>query len=140
MTPPPRVLDTNVLLSRLLMADSVSGRAARHAVDTGLLLVSDATLDELVDVLARPKFDPYVTLEERQEFLQHLLRIAERVPILRQIQACRDPRDDKFLDVAVNGQAGVIITGDRDLPALHPFRSIPILTPADYLAQVEQNR
>jgi len=98
MTPPPRrVLDTNVLISRLLMAHSTPGRAVRHAVDTGVLLVSDATLDELADVLARPKFDPYLTLEERQGFLQRLLRIAERVPILRQIQVCRDPRDDKFL-------------------------------------------
>jgi len=83
MTPSPRrVLDTNVLISRLLMADSVPGRAVRHAVDTGLLLVSDATLGELADVLARPKFDPYVTPEERQEFLQRLLRIAKHVPIV----------------------------------------------------------
>jgi len=140
MPPPRRVLDTNVLISRLLMAHSVPGRAVRHAVDTGLLLVSDATLDELADVLVRPKFDPYVTPEERQGFLQRLLRIAERVPILRQIRACRDPRDDQFLDVAVNGDADVIITGDGDLLALHPFMGVAILTPADYLAQLEQSR
>ncbi len=140
MTPSLRyVLDTNVLISRLLMADSLPGRATRHAVGTGKVLVSDATLDELVDVLARPKFDRYVTLEERQEFFQRLLRTVEYVPILRQIQACRDPRDDKFLDVAVNGEADVIITGDGDLLALHPFLGTPILTPADYLAQVDQS-
>jgi putative PIN family toxin of toxin-antitoxin system len=101
---------------------------------------SDATLDELADVLARPKFDPYVTLEERQGFLQRLLRIAERVPILQQIQACRDPRDDKFLEVAINGEADMIITGDGDLLALHPFMGMPILTPLDYLVQVEQSQ
>jgi putative PIN family toxin of toxin-antitoxin system len=137
---PRRVLDTNVLISRLLMADSVPGRAVQHAVNTGVLLVSDATLDELADVLARPKFDPYVTLEERQGFLQRLLRIAERVPILQQIQACRDPRDDKFLEVAINGEADMIITGDGDLLALHPFMGMPILTPLDYLVQVDQSQ
>jgi putative PIN family toxin of toxin-antitoxin system len=131
------VLDTNVLISRLLMADSIPGRAVRYAVDTGLLLVSNTPLDELADVLARPKFDAYVTPEERQEFLQRLVRIAEHVPILQQIQACRDPRDDKFLDVAVNGEAGVIVTGDSDLLELHPFRGISILTPSDYLFRVE---
>lgn len=139
MTLPRRVLDTNVLVSRLLMVNSLPGQVARHAAETGILLVSDATLDELVNVLARPKFDPYVTLEERQGFLRRLLRIAEHIPILRHIKACRDPRDDKFLEVAINGEAAMIITGDHDLLALHPFRGIAILSPADYLAESEPN-
>ena len=133
------VLDTNVLIGRLLMADSLPGRAVRRAVDSGVLLVSEATLDELVEVLARAKFDPYITLEERQGFVQRLLRIAERIPILRRVQACRDPSDDKFLEVAVNGQADIIVTGDRDLLDLHPFMGIPILSPADYLAQIVED-
>ena len=65
MIQPRYVLDNNVLVSRLLTAYSVPGKAASHAADKGILLVSDATLDELVDVLVRPKFDSYVTLEER---------------------------------------------------------------------------
>ncbi len=140
MIRPRCVLDTNVLISRLLMASSVPGRAAQCAAGTGVLLVSEATLDELMEVLTRPKFDRYITLEERQGFMQRLLRIAERVVILRRVQACRDSRDDKFLEVAINGDADVIITGDRDLLVLHPFMGIPILTPTDYLAQIEQNR
>ena len=131
------VLDNNVLVSRLLAAYSVPGKAARHAADNGILLVSDATLNELVDVLARPKFDSYITLEERQGFIERLLRIVERVTILRQIQACRDPRDDKFLEVAINGEADAIVTGDRDLLILHPFMGVPILSPADFLAQTK---
>ena len=139
MTRPRCVLDTNVLVSRLLMAGSVPGRAVHRAVDSGVLLVSGATLDELVEVLARAKFDPYVTVEERQGFVQRLLCIAERIPILRRVQACRDPKDDKFLEVAVNGQADVIVTGDHDLLDLHPFMGISILSPADYLALTEKN-
>jgi len=134
------VIDTNVLISRLLMADSVPGRAARHAAETGVMLVSHDTLDELVEVLSRPKFDAYVTVEERRGFIERLLRIAEQVVILRTVQACRDPRDDKFLEVALNGEADVIISGDRDLLALHPFMGIAILTPADYLAQSDDSR
>ncbi len=128
------VVDTNALVSRLLLPASIPGQAVRKAVDEAQLLISEATLEELADVLARAKFDPYVTIEERQDFLRLLGRIAEMIPIIHVIHACRDPRDDKFLELAVNGEASFIITGDADLLDLHPFRGIPIITPASYLA------
>jgi putative PIN family toxin of toxin-antitoxin system len=127
------VADTNLLVSRLLLPQSVPARAVRKAVDEGQLLVSDATLSELADVLSRPKFDPYISLTDRQDFIRVLNRIAERVIVTAPIQACRDPKDDKFLEVALHGQAKVILTGDRDLLALHPFRGIDILSPRGYL-------
>ena len=51
------------------------------------------------------------------------------------MQVCRDAKDDKFLDVAINGGADLIVTGDTDLLVLHPFESIEIVTPAAYLAR-----
>ena len=105
-------------------------------MNEGLLLVSAETIAELADVLARAKFDPYVSVADRQRFLIQLGRIAEMVPILRQVRACRDPEDDKFLSLAVNGEAALIITGDRDILDLDPFMGIPIISPADYLARV----
>jgi len=129
------VVDTNVLLSRLLVPGSVPAQAVRRAVDQGQILASEATLEELADVLSRPKFDRYLTVSERQQFLRLFMRIAQWVPILHPVQACRDPRDDKFLALAVNGEAGVIITGDQDLLVLDPFRDVRILEPAAYLAQ-----
>lgn len=127
------VVDTNALVSRLLLPRSVPGNAVRKAADTGQLLVSEATLAELADVLARPKFAPYVTIQDRQQFIRLLGRVAELVPITHTIRACRDPKDDKFLEVAVNGEANVIVTGDKDLLALNAFRKIAIVTPAQYL-------
>ena len=127
------VVDTHALISRLLVPGSVPGRAVRKAVDEGELLVSEATMQELADVLARPKFDPYLTIAERQEFLRVLGRIAEMVPIVYTVHACRDPRDDKFLELAVNGEADLIVTGDHDLLVLQSFRDIPVITPAQYL-------
>ena len=129
------VIDTSALVSRLLLPASLPARAVRKAVAEGQLLVSDATLLELADVLARARFDPYVTLAERQQFLRLLGRIAERIPIVHSIRACRDPKDDKFLELAVNGEGRLIITGDADLLALHPFRGVDILTPARYLVR-----
>lgn len=127
------VVDTNILVSRLLFPRSTPGRAVRKVLGEGRLLASNATLTELADVLARPKLDPYISVVDRQTFLQQLARFVEMVPIIHMVRACRDPRDDMFLELALNGNADVIVTGDRDLLALNPFRGIGILTPAQYL-------
>jgi putative PIN family toxin of toxin-antitoxin system len=64
-------------------------------------------------------------------------RVAEFVTISRPVRACRDPRDDMILEVAVNGAANAIVTGDGDLLTLHPFMGVPILSPADWLRTIE---
>ena len=48
----------------------------------------------------------------------------------------KDPEDNKFLELAVNGNANVIVSGDADLLALHPFRGIPIEAPAKFMIRV----
>ena len=128
------VFDTNVVLSAALFEHSVPDQALRRALGVGDVLLSLATLQELHDVLSRPKFEQYVTLEEREEFLATLVNRASLVEIKETIEACRDPKDNKVLEVAVSGQATCIISGDEDLRVLHPFRGIPILTPAGFLA------
>jgi len=129
------VVDNNALISRLLLPDSTPGRAVRKVVDEAQLLISEATLMELAEVLARRKFDRYVSVADRQQFLRLLGSVAEMVTIAYPIRACRDPRDDKFLELAANGAATAIVTGDRDLLVLNPFHGIAILSPARYLAR-----
>lgn len=130
------VLDTNTLISRLLCPGGVAAQAVDHALVRGVLLVSEDTLNELVEVLTRSKFDPYVTREDRRQFLELLGGVARIVPIVRKIRACRDAKDDKFLDVAVNGEATAIITGDQDLLVLDPFHGTRILSPAAFLTWI----
>lgn len=127
------LLDTHVLISRLLVPKGVAGQAVDHALVRGILLVSEDTLSELVEVLGRPKFDPYASREERRQFVELLGGVARIVPITRKLRACRDAKDDKFLDVAVNGGAKAMITGDRALLELDPFHDVRIVSPADYL-------
>jgi len=129
----PIVIDTNVLISRLLLPQSMPAQAVRKATQEGKLLVSEDTMNELADVLSRRKLDPYVSLEERKQFLRDLASIVEFVPIIRIVRACRDPRDDKFLEVALNGKADLILTGDADLLAMHPWQGVQIVNPAEYL-------
>ena len=135
MTEQPRwVLDTNTLISRLLAPRGTAARAVDQALLSGSVLVSDATLTELVEVLGRSKFDRYLTPLQRREFLGLLSTVTRKVHITRQFQMCRDPRDDKFIDLALNGQARTIVTGDQDLLVLHPLHGVAVLTPAQFLA------
>ena len=122
------VADTNVLVSQLILPESLPARALRKTELESLLLVSDATMYELADVLSRDKFDRYVGRDDRKAFLLKLGAIAEFVPIVQLVRECRDPKDDKFLELAVNGRADVIITGDDDLLAMNPWRGIAVLT------------
>ena len=129
------VVDTNVLISHLLMPDSTPGKALKRALHMGELLVSDDTLTELAEVINRPKFDKYLSSQDRRKFFEILAPLCIRVEIIQPIQACRDPNDDKFLEVAINGSADFILSGDSDLLALHPFHDIPILSPSQFLKQ-----
>jgi uncharacterized protein len=127
------VADTNALISRLLLPGSTPARAVHRAVDEGALLFSKGTLEELTGVLNRPKFDRYVSIEDRRQFLRLLGGVSEVVAVKAPITICRDPRDNKFLETAFDGNASIIITGDRDLLILDPFREIRILSPAGFL-------
>ncbi len=127
------VFDTNTLISRLLTPGGVPAKAVDHALASGILLVSEDTMDELALVLDRPKFDPYVSREDRRRFINLLGGVARIVPIARRVHVCRDPKDDMFLDVALNGEAKAIITGDGDLLALDPFHGVRIVKPAEFL-------
>lgn len=127
------VADTNVLVSRLILPDSVPAKVLRQVELNSLLLFSESTMYELADVLARPKFDRYVSRDDRRGFLERLGKIAEFIPIVQFVRECCDPSDDKFLEVALNGSADVIITGDDDLLELHPWRDVAILSPSQFM-------
>lgn len=127
------VLDTNVVISALLLQRSLTRQAFDRASSDGIVLVSAETIEELNDVLRRPKFEKYIGEEERIEFLTAYVREAVLVNVTEAIKACRDPRDDKFLELAISGRATHIVTGDAGLLALHPFRTIPILAPARFI-------
>lgn len=99
----------------------------------GRVLISFAALAELNEVLSRKRFRRYVDEEDVRSFLAALTREAEWVDVETQIQVCRDPKDDKFLELAVSGQGTHIVTGDTDLLALNPFRGIAILPPHRFL-------
>jgi hypothetical protein len=131
------VIDTNAIVSAAILPGSVPRRAVERVLTRGILLLSEPTFDELTEVLFRSRFDGYVSVRERELFLTQLARGAEFIPIIQGIRECRDPNDDKFLEVALNGRADVLITGDEDLLILNPWRDVAIVTPAEYLKRRE---
>ena len=127
------VIDTNVWISRLLLANSPAGQAVDKALAEAEVVVSEATVEELAGVLARRKFDKYVSVPDRQDFLRRLLRIATMVPVLSEVSDCRDPNDNRFLALAFDSESEVIVTGDDDFLALNPWRGIAIVSPRAFL-------
>lgn len=122
------------MISAALLERSVPRQAFELALERGELLLSDAMQVELSEVLRRDKFDRYVSLEKRLRFLAGLLSLAIPIVVTEHIDACRDPKDNKVLELAASGRADCIVTGDGDLLALNPFQGITILTALEFVA------
>lgn len=132
---PRFVLDTSVIVSAILLPRSVPRQAFDLAFIQGAVLVSDTTLSELDAVLRRSRFDRYLAEEERLQFLATFVQDAMLVEVTEVVTDCRDPKDNKFLELATSGDATCILSGDNDLLSLHPFRGIPIITPQAFIHQ-----
>ncbi len=126
------VFDNNVLVSAALLT-GVPRKAFDKLLDNGVVLVSVPVLLELAEVLSREKFDKYVTHDERMRFMVGFLKVAAMIETGEAITACRDPKDDKLLELAVSGKADFLVTGDKDLLVLNPFRGVEIITPREFL-------
>jgi putative PIN family toxin of toxin-antitoxin system len=131
------VVDTNVFVSAALKENSLPFLVARWIDRHDGLLKSAATEQQLLEVLDRA-YIAAATIPLLREGLVRMLAAAELVPITERIAVCRDPTDDKFLELAVNGHADLIVSGDADLLALNPFRDIPIVTPAAFVRAVSR--
>lgn len=127
------VIDTNMLLSSLLIKDSTTFKALEKARNKGALLFSEDTFLEFELVLFRKKFDKYFSEEERLQIIGKIHNEGVFIPVTSNFQLSRDSKDDKFLNLANDANASCIITGDKDLLVLHPFGNISILSPIDFL-------
>lgn len=127
------VFDVNVIISAMLLPANKPDRGLRKAQNLGELLMSESIWLELEQVLARPKFNRYITKEERNDFLVDLSETVQFIKVTEQINECRDPKDNKYLELAVSGLAESIVTGDDDLLVLNPWRGIEILTVQEFL-------
>ncbi len=133
------VFDTSTLISAVLRPSSIPRQAFMSALGRYTLFVSPATLDELEGVLLRPKFDAYASPTERAAFFaRYRLETTLLIPDARSDEmangACRDPKDCKFLALAVACNAGVLVSSDDDLLTLKHWHGTQIVSPAVFLS------
>jgi hypothetical protein len=132
------IFDTNCLISALLSPDSVVSNSFRKAIEIGVLLTSDECFKEVVEVLQRPKFKKYYSEEDLMFFKEVLLKELQFQTVKSKVSVCRDSKDDKFLSLALDGEADVLVTGDKDLLTLERFQKTEIITPRDFLEKFDR--
>lgn len=131
------VADTNVLVSALI-GKGLRAFLERLTENKFKLCFSEQTFEELFTVLNRPKFNPYLSQNDIREFRELISYHAELVSPKETIHQCRDPKDNIFLECAIEKTVDYIVTGDSDLLILHPFRGIPIIKPEEFFKILQQ--
>ena len=101
------VFDTNVLVSAFFFRKGTPRQALDVALSIGSILHSDETLDELWTVLVRPKFDRFLSLDDRLALLRGFEQISVYHNVTTQVALCSDPKDDKFLKSCPFRRSGV---------------------------------
>jgi len=129
------VFDTNTLIAAACFPRSFGLRAFNHVLDHGTFITCSQALDELLDVIVRSKFDRFSPRADRIKFYEIYLVEAESIQIAGTLKVCRDPTDDKFLELAVTGKAEYLVTRDNDLLVMNPFRGVHICD-AEYLVSL----
>lgn len=128
------VFDTSTLISAAIRTTSVPAQAYQLALKSCRLYASEETLDELANVLRRDYLDRYLERNEREKFLLVYLNSVIRLPVTEEVTDCRDPKDNKFLSLVLAAKAEALVSSDTDLQVLNPWRGIPIIKPAEFVA------
>jgi hypothetical protein len=130
------VFDTSTIVGAALRANGTPERALLRAEEVDVVALSPAVDAEIAEVLSRPKFAGSISSARRNAFLSALRDAAVWFDPTVRVADCRDPDDDKYLELALAAGAETIVSSDRDLLVLSPWRGVRILNPAGYLALV----
>ena len=127
------VVDTNILVSFAIRPNQNFERLFDYLAKHCITLISDDTVAELFTVLNRDKFRKYIRQDSAMDYIEWYVGISESVTVTESVIACRDPKDDKFLSLAVAGKADCIIAGDSDLLEMIAYEGIPIYRTTNFL-------
>ncbi len=135
---PSVVFDASLLVGALLKEGSIPERALLLARTSATICLSVAVEGEVREVFSRPKFRKYLasTPCPARHILAVLTTAAKHIQPTEWVTACRDAKDNKYLELALAAEAETIITSNDDLLVLHPWRGIEIITPAEYVARL----
>tara|TARA_B100001971_G_scaffold214909_1_gene255412 strand:- start:2418 stop:2825 length:408 start_codon:yes stop_codon:yes gene_type:complete len=129
------IFDTNIWVSYSMIPNSRVATLVDELIEIESYAMSEMSFSELNDVMMRPKFNKYFSYEKRKSVLNKIAAKAKWFTPTETIHDCRDPKDNKFLELAAASRADFLITGDDDLLVLHPFRQTHILTLSAFAEQ-----
>jgi len=127
------ICDTNILLSSLISKTSPPAQTVDYIREHGMFSFSQETLIEFEGVLKRPKFDKFLSKEKRSNFINEIFELSVFYEVNQKVDICRDPKDNKFLDVAIASYADYLITGDDDLLVIERIGNTSIITPREFV-------
>jgi uncharacterized protein len=130
------VFDASTLVSATFNSQGIPAQAVQRALRKDRVAISEPVMTELLDVLDRPGLARFLKPELRSELLGQLVALGIPIEPAERVTDCRDPKDDKYLELALASHADTIVSSDQDLLVLHPWRGVRILRPAEYLAEV----
>jgi len=133
------VIDTNILVSAFVFRGIKPTKCFQYVLRHGDIIFTNETFSEFKNIYNH-KFGQKISIETRRSVLTVLSKFGRFVDSTVSYEDCRDPKDNMFLEAAVSGKADYIITGDKDLRVLSPFREIPILSPDEFLSHVTPMR
>jgi putative PIN family toxin of toxin-antitoxin system len=133
----PIAFDASTIVGAALKQNSIPMRALLAARERDVIALSEPVFAEIEEVLARPKFAIALSAERREEILELIAAAAFWVEPNMAVADCVDPKDNKYLELALASGAGIIVSSDHHLLNLHPWRGVRIVNAADYLARAE---
>lgn len=132
------VIDTSTLISAIGWKKGKPRKILNLCLNKEFtLLISGETMKELMGVLSRNKFN-FIEKELKEEFLILLRETSEMVKVITSINKCKDPKDNMFIELAIDGGADYIISSDEDLLSLDKVNNIKIITPSEFLRLIEK--
>ena len=133
------VIDTNVLISAGLLPSSKSAQVLAIAVEQFVIAQNDSTWHELETRIARQKFDRYFEKNGRQKHLIQIAQSIKRFESIAKIKISVDDTDNKFIELAIDSQSSIIISGDPDLKNIQVYAGIEILSPSIFFDRYQNS-
>lgn len=128
------VLDSNLIISAFLIPESIPSKALQIAIEYFDIIISVETALEVTEVLKRDKFNRYGTKEERAERVKLYVQTGVFFPLLVTVTDCKDPKDNKFLELALSSETELIVSGDKkDLLVMDGYRGLEIITARNFI-------
>ena len=133
------VLDSNLIVSAFLSPEGTTSQAMQIAFDYFDVATSKETLTELVDVLRRDKFDRYASKEDRATRAMVYAEASKKIQVTHIVTDCSDPKDNKFLALALSSEACLLVSGDKKhLISMHPYQGLPIIGARQFIESYQR--